>query len=153
MAAVEGINQIVTGNLTTLSEQQLIDCDSMNNGCSGGLMANAFSFIASGGGLYSEEDYPYLMEEGTCDGMRVSLSLSLTDARARAHPYAQAHAHARTHSSSSPSIYTSHSNFHSPINSLSVSVCRNLPILHSSLSLSRSIHPSIYLSIHPPTYP
>lgn len=64
----------MTGNLTTLSEQELIDCDTtFNSGCNGGLMDYAFAFIASNGGLHKEDDYPYLMEEGTCEEQKVNI--------------------------------------------------------------------------------
>ena len=65
--SVEGINAIVTGELVSLSEQELVDCDSSrDNGCHGGLMDFAFEFIEKNGGLDTEEDYAYRAEEHKC---------------------------------------------------------------------------------------
>jgi hypothetical protein len=68
VGAVEGINQIVTGDLISLSEQELVDCDKgYNMGCNGGLMDNAYEFIMQNGGIDTEKDYPYRARDNTCD--------------------------------------------------------------------------------------
>jgi hypothetical protein len=70
---VESINQIVTGELVTLSEQELVECDTngQSNGCNGGLMDDAFDFIIKNGGVDTEDDYPYKALDGRCDINRV----------------------------------------------------------------------------------
>nr|AXQ06497.1 papain-like cysteine protease [Vriesea carinata] len=71
VAAVEGINQIVTGDLISLSEQELVDCDGKyNQGCNGGLMDYAFEFIIGNGGIDTEDDYPYKGRNARCDTYR-----------------------------------------------------------------------------------
>jgi C1A family cysteine protease len=65
--ALEGAKFVQTGELVALSEQNLLDCDHCDLGCSGGLMDNAFKFDEKSGGLCSEEDYPYAAEQhSTC---------------------------------------------------------------------------------------
>ncbi|CAE5967840.1 unnamed protein product [Arabidopsis arenosa] len=70
IAAVEGINQITTGELISLSEQELIDCDRgfVNAGCDGGIMNYAFEFIMKNAGIESDQDYPYTANDlGLCN--------------------------------------------------------------------------------------
>ncbi|CAK9140084.1 unnamed protein product [Ilex paraguariensis] len=74
--ALEGANYLATGNLVSLSEQQLVECDhecdpaepdSCDSGCNGGLMNSAFEYTLKAGGLMREEDYPYTgTDRGTC---------------------------------------------------------------------------------------
>lgn len=64
--ALEGAWQIATGDLVSLSEQQLVDCAHNGNlGCQGGGMDSAFEYLESHA-VCSEATYPYLEKEGRC---------------------------------------------------------------------------------------
>ena len=47
---VEGQYAIKHGKLLSLSEQELVDCDKLDNGCGGGLPSNAYKSIVKLGG-------------------------------------------------------------------------------------------------------
>ncbi|XP_038887474.1 probable cysteine protease RD19B [Benincasa hispida] len=87
--ALEGANFLATGELVSLSEQQLVDCDhecdpeeadSCDSGCNGGLMNSAFEYTLKAGGLMREEDYPYTgTDRGNCNFDKSKIAASVAN--------------------------------------------------------------------------
>jgi cathepsin L len=66
--AIEGAVFIAEKRLTSIAEQQLVDCSGPqgNQGCNGGLMDYAFDYVISNKGIAAEEKYKYTARDGTC---------------------------------------------------------------------------------------
>mmetsp|Transcript_19838 Transcript_19838/g.41226 ORF Transcript_19838/g.41226 Transcript_19838/m.41226 type:complete len:346 (+) Transcript_19838:459-1496(+) len=79
--ALEGAYYNKHGDLTSFSEQMLVDCDTYDSGCNGGLMDYAFQWIQENGGLCKEDDYSYTSGTGT-SGTCKSSSCDVVDGSA-----------------------------------------------------------------------
>ena len=66
VANLEGLYAAKKGVIKTFSEQMLVDCDTSDSGCNGGLMQYTFTWIKNNGGIMYEADYPYTGTKGTC---------------------------------------------------------------------------------------
>jgi len=70
--SLEGAYFLKYGSLLSFSEQQLVSCDTKGNdqGCNGGWMDDAFTYVANNGGITTEDQYPYTSgtsgKTGTC---------------------------------------------------------------------------------------
>ncbi|XP_060584205.1 cathepsin L-like, partial [Ruditapes philippinarum] len=68
--SLEAHHCIKTGDLVSLSEQNIIDCTDnskyLNKGCKGGLMDHAFRYIIDNSGIDTEKSYPYREQVGRC---------------------------------------------------------------------------------------
>lgn len=62
---MEGAHFIKSGDLTKLSESQLVDCDKTSSGCNGGLEIWAFAY-AKKHAVELEKTYPYIAKDEPC---------------------------------------------------------------------------------------
>ncbi|KAH8294747.1 hypothetical protein KR018_002484 [Drosophila ironensis] len=63
---IEGLYALKFGELKEFSEQELLDCDTTDSACNGGLMDNAYKAIKDIGGLEYEAEYPYEAKKKQC---------------------------------------------------------------------------------------
>ncbi|KAH8291982.1 hypothetical protein KR054_002860, partial [Drosophila jambulina] len=63
---IEGLYALKYGELKEFSEQELLDCDTTDSACNGGLMDNAYKAIKDIGGLEYEAEYPYKAKKNQC---------------------------------------------------------------------------------------
>jgi len=60
IGSIEGAKFLKDGELVSLSEQMMMDCDNTDSSCEGGIMETGFVWENREGGLCSESDYPYI---------------------------------------------------------------------------------------------
>ena len=66
VANLEGLFFKNKGYMEIMSEQMLVDCDTMDSACNGGLMEYTFTWLKQNGGIMRQSDYPYKGYKGSC---------------------------------------------------------------------------------------
>jgi len=75
---VESAWAMTKQQLIELSPQQIVDCDTSDQGCNGGDLPTAFSYVQSAGGLELDQNYPYQAADGTCQFNQSMVAASIS---------------------------------------------------------------------------
>jgi C1A family cysteine protease len=63
---IESVWAIAGNGLLQLAPQQIVDCDTTDDGCNGGNPPTAYEYVIKAGGLELESSYPYTAKNGKC---------------------------------------------------------------------------------------
>merc|ERR1711991_1079916 len=63
---VESMWALAGHPLIELAPQQIVDCDTEDDGCNGGDTRSGYAYVIKAGGLVPEKDYPYTARDGKC---------------------------------------------------------------------------------------
>jgi len=58
---------ISASQMPPLAPQQIVDCDTTDQGCNGGDPPTAYQYVISAGGIETNQDYPYTAQDGNCN--------------------------------------------------------------------------------------
>jgi len=64
---IESMWFLAGNSMTELAMQQIVDCDTSDDGCGGGDPPTAYQYVISAGGMEPLSDYPYTAEDGNCN--------------------------------------------------------------------------------------
>jgi len=73
VGTVESAYAVAAGKLGSYAEQQLVDCDTRSDGCSGGYNQYGISYIGTTG-IAAESAYPYTATDGSCRSVSKTLT-------------------------------------------------------------------------------
>jgi len=70
--------QMDCSQLAPLAPQQIVDCDTTDDGCDGGNTETAYAYVQSAGGLEDESNYPYTGQDGNCNFNQGEVAVSIS---------------------------------------------------------------------------